>query len=362
VTMDQTAKQMAVRLVCFTLAFLVLGCAGQPAGRQSDGIISKENITIGGNATYPNVEGFLTAETTGIQHWYQRTGQAGAPPVILINGSDTAANVWHVDLVEELLAGGFQVIRYDPRDCGRSERLPWPKGFDARTWTPATPPPYPLDAMKEDLVGLLDALDIDRAHLVGVSMGGMIAQLMGINAPERVLSLSLLSTSPSNSFDPALAPVEQERLDLIIKLLEKAGMDEAFSFILGKRWIGSLADAMQVVTGASDGGVDNELVIRETEKIGGYNFRSSQGFAIAAAPSRVPGFPRINAPTLILHGTEDPWFSFRHAEALAEGIDGASLVAVEGEGHASPRDMYNQFAGVIIDHLRGAAARAAGGE
>jgi pimeloyl-ACP methyl ester carboxylesterase len=362
--MDQSAKKTAIRLVCITLIFLVLGCAGQqPAGSRTDGVISSKEITVaGGNIAYPNVEGFVTAGTTGIQHWYQRTGSAEAPPVILINGSDTAANVWHVDFVEALLAGGFQVIRYDPRDSGRSERLPWPKGFDARSWTPAIPPPYPLSAMMEDLVGLLDALDVDKAHLVGVSMGGMIAQLMGINVPDRVLSLSLLSTSPSNSFDPALAPVAQERLDRIIELMEKAGMDAAFSFILGNRWIGSLADAMQIVTGASDGGLDNELLIRETDGLGGYNFRSSQGFAIAAAPSRVPELARITAPTLILHGTADPWFSFPHAEVLAERIDGASLVAVEGEGHASPRGMYNRYSGEIIEHLKDAVVQTSAGE
>jgi pimeloyl-ACP methyl ester carboxylesterase len=354
---------MAMMAVCI-VTLSALSCAGhQQAGNQIDGVISNKNITFGdGGITYPNTEGYVTAETTGIRHWYQRSGPADATAVVLINGSDTATNVWHAGIVEALLGGGFQVVRYDPRDCGRSERLPWPKGFDARSWTPANPPPYPLGAMTEDLVGLLDALDVDEAHLVGVSMGGMIAQLMAISFPGRVLSLSLLSTSPSNSFDPAVAAVDQERLDCIIELMQKAGTDAAFSFVLGDRWIRSLADAMQLVTEASDGGVDNELLIRETEDVGGYNFRSSHGFAIAAAPSRVPELTRISAPTLILHGTADPWFSLAHAKTLQEGIAGARLFAVEGEGHASPRNMYNRYAGAIVDHLKDADARAASGK
>jgi pimeloyl-ACP methyl ester carboxylesterase len=360
---NQMVGKMAMMAVCI-VTLSVLSCAGhQPAGNQIDGVISSKNITFGdGDIIYPNAEGFATAETTGIRHWYQRSGPPDARAVVLINGSDAPTSIWHVDLVEALLGGGFQVVRYDPRDCGRSERLPWPKGFNARSWTPASPPPYPLDAMTEDLVGLLDALDVDEAHFVGVSMGGMIAQLMAISYPDRVLSLSLLSTSPSNSFDPAVAAVDQERLDSIIELMEKAGMDAAFSFVLGDRWIGSLADAMQMVTDASDGGADNELLIRETEEIGGYNFRSSHGFAIAAAPSRVPELTRISAPTLILHGTADPWFSLAHAKTLEEGIAGARLITVEGEGHASPRNMYNRYAGVIVDHLIDADARAASGK
>lgn len=334
--------------------FLFLNCTGQqPVDRPEDGVITTETVSVAGDGkVYEQIEGFITPETTGIQHWYQRTGPSDASPVVLINGSDTPANVWHPDFVGALLSGGFLVICYDPRDCGRSERLPWPQGFNPRTWTPEVPPPYPLTAMVDDLVGLLDALGIEKTHLVGVSMGGMIAQLMGIHHLDRVLTLSLLSTSPSNSFDQTVDPVGEERLEHIVELLEKAGMQAAFSFILGDRWIGSLARAMQVITGASDSGLDHELLIRESEMLGGYNFRSSHGFAIAAAPSRVPDLPRISAPTLILHGSEDPWFYYSHAELLQQEITGARLISIEGEGHASPRDMYNRYIDTVIEHMK----------
>lgn len=332
---------------------LILGCMSQPAPRPADGVISTgETTLVEGGKSYPNVEGYATAETTGVQRWYQRTGPLDSVPVVLINGSDTPAEVWHAEFVDQILGEGFQVIRYDPRDCGRSERLPWPKGFDARSWTPDVPPPYPLTALMDDLDGLLDALAVDEAHFIGVSMGGMIAQLMAINHPDRVLSLSLLSTSPSSSFDPEVDPLSEEHLSGVGKMMETAGMDSAFSFLYGDRWITRLTEAMQVVTGASDGGGDNEALIRETEEIGGYNFMSGQGFAIASAPSRVADLPRVSAPTLVLHGTEDPWFRFSHAELLAELIPDAQLIAIEGEGHAAPRDMYNPYVRVVTDHMK----------
>ena len=341
----------AVSLFCFL--FLICCTGQQRAQRPEDGVITTETISVAGDRrVYDQIEGFITPAMTGVQHWYLLTGPSEAPPVVLINGSDTPSNVWHPGFVDALLSGGFRVIRYDPRDCGRSERLPWPKGFKPAAWTPEIAPPYPLTSMVDDLVGLLDSLGVEKTHLVGVSMGGMIAQLIGIHHPERVLSLTLLSTSPSNSFDQTLDPVEEERLDQIVELMRKAGMQAAFSFILGDRWIGSLARAMQVITGASDGGLDYKLLIRETETFGGYNFRSSQGFAIAAAPSRVPDLPRISAPTLILHGTGDPWFPYSHAELMAQEISGARLVPIEGEGHASPRDMYNPYVDMVIAHMK----------
>lgn len=130
----------------------------------------------------------------------------------------------------------------------------------------------------------MDVLGIDKAHIIGISMGGMIAQLAGIHYPERVLSLSLFSTSPTNSFDPSVDPLSQEHLEGVGEMMQKAGMQQAFSFVLGDRWIGSLTEAMQVVTGASDGGDDMMLLIREAEEFGGYNFMSGHGFAIASAP------------------------------------------------------------------------------
>ena len=337
---------------CIVMCVLILFGCTRPASVED--ITTGSNVTSGGyNNMYEHTEGYITPETTGIRHWYQRTGPTNATPVILINGSDTPDIVWHQDFVDSLLSEGFQVIRYDPRDCGRSERLPWPKGFKPRSWSPeASAPPYPLNAFADDLSGLLDELGIEKAHIIGISMGGMIAQLMGIDYPDRVISLSLLSTSPTNSFDPELAPVEQERMNTIITLMEKAGMQSVFSFILGERWIQSLSDAMQVVTGASDGGHDNEMLIRETESIGGYNMKSSHGFAIAAAPSRVAELHRITVPTLILHGTLDPWFSYAHAEKMASSIEGAKLVPIEGEGHASPRTMYNKYTAEIVEHLK----------
>jgi pimeloyl-ACP methyl ester carboxylesterase len=180
---------------------------------------------------------------------------------------------------------------------------------------------------------------------------------MTINHPERVESLTLLSTSPSSSFDPNLDPLDEEHLKHVGSLMKKAGMDQAFSFLYGDRWIASLTTAMQVITGATDGGRDMEQLIRETEELGGHNFMSGHGFAIASAPSRVPDLPQISVPTLIIHGTEDPWFRYSHAEILADLIPDATLIPIPGQGHASPREMYNPYVTVVADHIRDTARR-----
>ena len=333
----------------------LVGCVSGPGPRPTDGEFRSGTLTVNGT-DYVDIEGFITVETTRVQHWYRRTGPKSGPIVVLINGSDTTSLVWDDSFVASLLAAGFHIVRYDPRDVGRSERLAWPKGFKAQSWTPDQPPPYPLTAMMDDLVGLLNALSIERSHLAGISMGGMIAQLMSVEHPDRVASLTLLSTSPSSSFDSDVDPLDQEQLQYIGSLMEKAGMDQAFSFLYGERWIKKLTEAMQVVTGASDGGLDTEALIRETEPLGGYNFMSGHGFAIASAPSRVADLPRITAPTLILHGTGDPWFRFSHAERLSELIGNSVLIPIEGEGHAAPRDMYNPYVTVVADHIKDAAS------
>ena len=159
-------------------------------------------------ASEPRREGFVTAPETGVRLWYERVGEPRLGTVVFLNGSDANAAMWNEEFLAPFLRAGYEIVRYDARDNGRSEWLPWPESFDVDDWTPTAPPPYPLRAHTQDLVGLLDALDLERVHLIGVSMGGMVAQGMALEHPQRVLSLALLSTSPSNSFDPELAPAD----------------------------------------------------------------------------------------------------------------------------------------------------------
>jgi pimeloyl-ACP methyl ester carboxylesterase len=336
----------------FVLIFLS-ACGGPraPLKLPADGIVrTAQEPGMGDSGTYPLEEGYVTAETTGVRLWYRRWGPKDAPAVILLNGSDFPANMWHPRFVSALLEAGLHVVQYDMRDCGRSERLKWPKGFKARKWTPQKPPPYPLTDLRDDLRGLMDALSIPQAHLIGISLGGMIAQLMAIDEPDRVKTLSLLSTSPSNSFDADIDNPNEEHHRRIGELYKKAAV--AYYMSKSDKWKKRMAVAMQQITGASDDGADFKVLLNEIDELGEYNFMSGQGFAIASAPSRIESLSRIKSPTLILHGTKDPWFRYSHAELLHKHIPNSSLISIEGEGHALPRDMYNSHVGDIIAHLK----------
>ena len=122
---------MTVASVLILATLVFDGCATGTPESTSDGIFTETVRTGMGGEVYPQSEGYATAPTTCVRHWYSRTGSPDSSPVILINGSDFPANVWHPGFIEGLLSNGFQVVSYDPRDCGRSERLPWPKGFKA---------------------------------------------------------------------------------------------------------------------------------------------------------------------------------------------------------------------------------------
>lgn len=327
------------QFVC--LAILVTCCAPRYVYKRAEEGVCHNDET--------RLEGYVTVPAAGVQLWYRRSGPVEAPPVILINGSDFPSHWWHPEFLEALLAAGFQVIQYDQRDCGRSEYLPFPKGFKPGKYTIGDPPPYPLTALREDLDGLMTALEIDQAHIIGVSLGGMVAQLQAIDKPERVITLTLLSTSPSNTFDKELDNPGEEYLMQMGGYMKKSGM--AYYTSSGDGWIDPLVEGMQFITNASDGGIDLRAFLAENADFGGFNFMSGQGFAIASSPSRVPDLPGISAPTLILHGTEDPWFRYSHAELLKTLIPDAELIAVEGEGHAMPRGMYNPYVDRIVSHL-----------
>jgi len=336
------------------MAIVVAGCAPRYVyQRAADGVVFDDVARLSqGGAEYPLVEGYVTVADTGVQLWYRRSGPIDAPPVILINGSDFASHWWHPEFLEALLEAGFQVIQYDQRDCGRSEYLPFPKDFKPGKYRIGDSPPYPLTALRDDLDGLMTALDIGRAHIIGVSLGGMVAQLLAIENPERAHTLTLLSTSPSNTFDQDLDNPGEEFLTEMGGYMMKAGM--AYYTSSSDRWMGPLVEGIQLITNASDGGEDFRKFLQENEEFGGFNFMSGQGFAIASSPSRIPELPGISAPTLILHGTEDPWFRYSHAERLAELIPSAELIAVEGEGHAMPRDIYNPYVSRVVSHLKAA--------
>jgi pimeloyl-ACP methyl ester carboxylesterase len=253
----------------------------------------------------------------GVELCAQTFGDPAAPALLLIGGAEASMDWWDDEFCERLAAGGRHVIRYDTRDTGCS------------TTFPPGEPPYGSDALLDDAVGLLDELGIAAAHIVGVSMGGDIAQHLAVQHPDRVASLTLIATSPGG---PGLPPMSQE---LAEKFAE--GGDAAPDWSDREAVIAYYTAGERTFAGTIP--VDEDRV----RGIVGRAWDRSPALASAQNHWQLDGgesvrvrLGEITAPTLVLHGTADPLFPYGHGETLAHEIPGARLVPLIGMGHQMP--------------------------
>jgi len=300
----------------------------------------------------------------GIDIEYAETGRRDAPVVLLIMGLGMQLVAWPESLCEGLAARGFRVVRFDNRDIGLSTRMPSAGSLATAAMMARAffhlpvRPPYTLGDMARDTVGLMDALGIDRAHVVGASMGGMIAQIVAIEHLERVKSLtSIMSTSG----DPALPGPRPKVLRALLRprsrdkeIAVRRGM-ELFRLIAGSRYRPSEAELRAKLEGA----------VRRSYRPDAF---ARQFIAIQTAPSRVNLLRRVRAPTLVLHGDDDPLVPMAGGEDTAANIPGARLRIVPGMGHFLPEALVpllvDEIAGHCLeaeDAAQGRAAYAPGG-
>ncbi|HCW16593.1 alpha/beta hydrolase [Achromobacter sp.] len=285
-------------------------------------------------------------ETNGITVGYDSFGDEGAEAILLISGLGAQMIRWTAPFCERLAAKGFRVIRFDNRDAGRSTHFthsPTPD-FSALASAIAagrTPDvPYTLYDMVGDAIGLLDALQIDRAHVVGRSMGGMIAQLMSSEYPERILSLTSIMSSTGNPNLPSAAP------DIMAMLTKRAPhpFEDEAGFLEH-----SLAFARRI---ASPGYPLNEeahrvLVLEETKRVYDPAALGRQISAIAATGDIRSRLARIVAPTLVVHGVEDQLIPLECGRDTAASIPGAEFMPVDSMGHDVPSALYSSIADAI---------------
>lgn len=284
----------------------------------------------------------------GLQLEYDTFGSPERPAILLIMGLGAQLTLWPESFCQRLAAAGYYVIRYDNRDSGLSTQLDAlgkPKtlraGIGYKLGLPIRAG-YTLDDMADDAIGLLDALGIQRAHVVGASMGGMIAQLLGARFPQRVRSLSLLMTSRGGR--RAAGPSLKVALRLL-KRPETRDREVLVEYSL-QTWklVGSLPylppeDEMR------------ELVGRQIDRAHRPAGAARQTLAIFASAGRKALLGRIAVPTLIVHGAIDPLIPVAAAFDLMRRIPGARLEVVPGMGHDLPTALLPQLADSILRHL-----------
>ncbi|MEI8162548.1 MAG: alpha/beta hydrolase [Betaproteobacteria bacterium] len=279
---------------------------------------------------------------------YESLGDPAHPAIVLIMGLGMQLTGWPDSFCHGLVARGYRVVRFDNRDCGLSGRMPGKKranlllamaaaalGLPVRT-------PYTLQDMAGDAIGLMDRLGIARAHIVGASMGGMIAQVLAAKFPQRVLSLtSIMSTSGnrrvSKPAKPARKvlmsrPADPKNVESVIDY-----MVEMFS-VIGSPGYPTSKEEMRERIGRS--------VRRAYEPAG----TARQLLAVIASGDRRKLLRSITAPTLVIHGAADPLAPPAAGRDTAQNIAGAGLLVIDGMGHDFPEALMLRLATAIADH------------
>jgi pimeloyl-ACP methyl ester carboxylesterase len=265
-----------------------------------------------------------------VELWWEDFGSRANPTVLLVMGANAQAVFWPPVFIERLLAAGYHVLRFDNRDIGLSTWIDWAKQ------------PYTVVDMAGDALGLLDALGIERAHWVGVSMGGMIAQQAALDRPERVRSLTSIMSSPSHPGDPEL-PGMVPRVQQAIDAMQSGALDPAEASV---RLFASLAGSRAVFDEALF-----RIGFAAGVARGGFNPACAHGLAVGASPSRRERLARLRIPTLVIHGDEDPILPLAHGEATASAIPGAKLVVLRGVGHDFPESALPEYLDAVLGHL-----------
>jgi len=289
----------------------------------------------------------------GVMLEYEVTGDAAAEPVLLIMGLGAQLTRWSPEFTTKLAARGYRVIRFDNRDIGLSEKLDAagppdiPALFAARNEGKWPKVAYDLNDMAADAAGLLDALGIARAHIVGASMGGMIAQLVAADHPEKTLSLTSIMSTTGNPALPAATPAAMERLNMPAPDPTKDLEAYVAHSIVGARVMGSPGYPV------SDEILRDEAI--STVKRSYYPLGFMRQYAaILGSPDRRTKLATITAPTVVIHGDADPLVPIDGGRDTAASIPGAELLVILGMGHDVPAALYDR----IIDGIVQAAARA----
>ena len=306
------------------------------------------------------------ARINNIDIWWEDYGEKSNASVLLIMGANASALYWDRKFIDELVANDLHVVIFDNRDVGKStwfnnepflvklaKFLPYavskrlvssafksmvdddgkfamPDGNGAK---------YDLSDMAKDAICLMDYLGIDKAHIVGASMGGMITQIIGLDYPERALSLTPIMSSPGLG-DASLSGMAPSLVE---------SMQEMFLLNIQSRYLDGVVALYRALAGSRF--PFDEIKFRaQAEPImaHGHNAYAGHGDAVGASPSRLNRLADINLPTLVIHGTEDPILPLDHGMALADNIAGATTFIMEGVGHEIPEALMPEIVSKML--------------
>ena len=279
----------------------------------------------------------------GIEICAATIGNPGDPAVLLIMGAGASMLLWRDSFRERLAAGGRYVIRYDNRDVGRT------------TSFPPGEPNYSLQTMADDAAAVLDHYGIGKAHIVGASMGGMIMQLVGLNHPDRVLTLTPIMSSPAGGAVvdvingkpiEGLSPPTPEVLAAVAGMDNLDWTDRAAVVAHRSAMFGILAGPTYPF-GAEEG---EALFGAEFDRANNIASGGNHGICIGTTEPWAHRLGEINLPTLVIHGTADPILPLDHGQALAAGIPGAKMLELEGAGREIPDALLDTSVPAIFEH------------
>jgi pimeloyl-ACP methyl ester carboxylesterase len=270
----------------------------------------------------------------GVELCVEEFGDPEAPAILLIAGAAASMDLWEPEFCRRLADGGRHVIRYDHRDTGRS------------TSYPPGSPGYCGPDLVSDAAGLIDARAGGSAHVVGISMGGGIAQYLAVFHPERVSTLTLIATSPGPGPDSGLPPMADRLQALFADPPPEPDWSDPDAVIA------YLVEAERPYAGPDsfDEERAREVARRMVERTA--NPRASQNhWQVGGGEDTRPHLTDVKAPTLVIHGTEDPFFPPGHAHALAQEIPGAELLLLDGVGHqVPPPSTWDRVVPAILRH------------
>jgi pimeloyl-ACP methyl ester carboxylesterase len=277
----------------------------------------------------------------GVRLWTEQRGDADAPPLLLVMGAQASGLGWPEALVDAL-AAHHRVIRYDHRDTGRSS---WSYDQD----------PYRIADLAEDVVAVLDGLGIEKAHLAGMSLGGLLTQIVLADHPDRVLSATLLATSaastapytaPDGTRVPAeeLPGVDPRLLEEWARPVEDHGLEAELDRRV-RHWKLLAGDQIPF-----DADWFRELERGIIEHTGRYDTSGAHARADQSGLVRTDALAATRVPALVVSTTADPVFPLPHPRHLAQVIGGARLVEIPGMGHALPREVLGPLADAILGH------------